>query len=61
MLPIIPRRTTISDRAAHGVSRIELRPERATVPLDVLLRAATDAQHPVPDLDYCLQSFADAV
>ena len=53
--------TGASDGAAESVPFVELRPERATVALDVLLRAAADALHPVPDLYYHLERFADAV
>ena len=50
-----------SDGAAHGVPLVELRPEAAAVPLDVLLRAAADALHLARDVDDDLEGVGDYV
>ena len=50
-----------SDGAAHGVPLVELRPEAAAVPLNVLLRAAADALHLARDVDDDLEGVGDAV
>ena len=46
-----------SDGAAHGVPLVELRPEAAAVPLDVLLRATAEALHHARDVDDDLEEY----